>query len=162
MGTMNLSLPFISDLPGRSRVRTAALAGGLLASAAAAPVATRGRRTSTRRLRARPAAVALLVRGSSAASPGGLRRSGATPACAKARTTDAARAADSSQLDGNAAVWIGTGSVWPSHADRVLVLGAQERADLRRAGRARRAARVAEPQSKNSLSVSSRMTRPRR
>ena len=55
----------------------------------------------------------MLVRGSSEARPAASRRSGATPASAKARTTDAARPADSSQLDGNAAVWMGTGSVNP-------------------------------------------------
>ena len=59
---------------------------------------------------------------------GASRRSGATPACAKARTTDAAQQADSSQLDGSAAVWIGTGCVDPRTRILVLVLGASQRA----------------------------------
>src|SRR4029079_15504044 len=79
--------------------------------AAARAADTRGKSTSTRRLRARPSAVVFGFRGSSAARPAASMRSAATPAPANARTTEAARPAESSQLEGNAAVWMGTGSV---------------------------------------------------
>src|SRR5215211_968895 len=124
----------------------------LTAFSAAAPVATRGSRTSTRRLRARPRAVALLVRGSSAARPTASRRSGATPACAKARTTDAARPADSSQLEGNAAVWMGTGSVNPR--TRISCWFSARRSEPTFASRPRPpGCTVAEPLPNSSLSV---------
>ena len=46
--------------------------------------------------------------------PAATRRSGGTPRATRYLTTDDARAVDSSQFDGNAALAIGRVSVWPS------------------------------------------------
>src|ERR671931_1062844 len=150
-----LHLRFSGPKSGAKRGRSSAFA----ASSAALPVATRGRSTSTRRLRARPSAVVLVVRGSSAARPAASMRSGATPTSAKVRTTEAARPADSSQLDGNAAVWMGRGSVKPRTRIACWLSACRSWPTLRSSGRPS-GWTVAEPLAKRSLSVSRRMTRP--
>jgi hypothetical protein len=79
----------------------------------------------------------------------------------KARTTDAARPADSSQLDGNADVWIGTGSVNPR--TRISCWFSARSSPPILASRPWPAGcTVAEPLANRSLSVSSRMTSPSR
>jgi len=66
---------------------------------------------ATRRLTLRPASLALLCNGRVSPRPATIRRAGAMPRSANRRTTLAARAADSSQLERNSAVLIGRSSV---------------------------------------------------
>src|SRR6185312_11443360 len=68
-------------------------------------------RSVTRRLRWRPSAVSLVSTGWFSAKPTARKRAGSTPLAAKSRTTELARAPESSQFEGYSGVWIGRLSV---------------------------------------------------
>src|SRR4029079_1372943 len=120
---------------------------------------SRVRTISTRRFCPRPAGVALLATGCSAAKPPRDSRLADTPARASRCTTAPARAPDSCQLDGYCEVAMGRSSVWPSTRTGWLRSVATIRPILSSVGRA--AALIAPlPESKNSLSVSSLTFRP--
>src|SRR5262249_51581840 len=117
--------------------------------------------SSRRRFFARPSAVEFGAIGRTEPYPVADRRTGFTPWASRNWSTASARAVESSQLERNCAVEMGTESVLPSTRTAFCTPLLDSRLEMRPSSDSERVFRSARPVSNRSSSVSRRITRPR-